>query len=111
MAVANSASAIPGATTASDVLLDAAMPVKLLMIPQTVPNSPTKGATEPTVARMLSRSERRSTSVATAAFIRLASRSRVPARSTWAVLVDRRHSSIAADITAAIGSRSLPRLP
>ena len=33
------------------VSLAAAMPVKLRMMPQTVPNSPTKGAVEPTVAR------------------------------------------------------------
>ena len=54
------------------------------MMPQTVPNRPTNGATEPTVARMLRRSPRRSSSAATAAFIRLARRSRVPARSTTA---------------------------
>ena len=33
------------------------MPVKLRMMPQTVPNRPTNGATEPTVARMFSRSD------------------------------------------------------
>ena len=43
MAVANSASAMPGATTASEVLLAPAMAVKLRMMPQTVPNRPTKG--------------------------------------------------------------------
>ena len=84
IAVANSASAMPGATTASEVLLAPAMAVKLRMMPHTVPNRPTNGATEPTVARMLRRSPRRSSSAATAAFIRLASRSRVPARSTCA---------------------------
>src|SRR3546814_8837259 len=39
-AVANSASAIPGATTARLVLLAPAMSLKLRMIPQTVPNRP-----------------------------------------------------------------------
>ena len=70
MAVANKASAMPGATTASEVLLASAMAVKLRMMPQTVPNRPTKGATEPTVARMFRRSHSRSSSAATAAFIR-----------------------------------------
>ena len=64
------------------VLLAPAMAVKARMMPHTVPNSPTNGATEPTVARMLRRSPRWSSSVATAAFMRLARRSRVPARST-----------------------------
>jgi hypothetical protein len=45
-AVANSASAIPGATTARLVVCDFEMPMKLFMIPQTVPNKPTKGAVE-----------------------------------------------------------------
>ena len=54
------------------------MPVKLRMMPHTVPNSPTNGATEPTVARMFSRSDSRSISPATAAPIAVASRSRVP---------------------------------
>ena len=50
-AVANNASAMPGATTASDVFLLTAMAEKLFMIPQTVPNRPTNGAVEPTDAR------------------------------------------------------------
>ena len=54
-AVANSASAMPGATTARLVLCCPAMSEKLRMIPQTVPNRPTNGATEPIVARMLRR--------------------------------------------------------
>lgn len=41
-AVANSASAIPGATTAREVFFDAAIDWKLDMMPQTVPNRPTK---------------------------------------------------------------------
>ena len=43
MAVANSASAMPGATTARLVSCRAAMPAKLCMMPQTVPNRPMKG--------------------------------------------------------------------
>ena len=50
-AVANSASAMPGATTARLVFFCAAIAVKAFMMPQTVPNRPTKGAVEPTVAR------------------------------------------------------------
>src|SRR6266568_5111736 len=39
-AVASSASAMPGATTARLVVCDFEMPIKLFMMPQTVPNSP-----------------------------------------------------------------------
>src|SRR5229473_1042733 len=62
MAVANSASAMPGATTASEVFLEAAIDWKLDMMPQTVPNRPTKGPAEPTVASTRSRRSSRSTS-------------------------------------------------
>ncbi|MNS98851.1 hypothetical protein D3C72_1332310 [compost metagenome] len=51
MAVATSASAMPGATVASVTCVRAARPVKACMIPQTVPKRPTYGDTEPTVAR------------------------------------------------------------
>ncbi len=50
IAVASSASAMPGATTARFDVWAWLMPTKLSMMPHTVPNSPTKGATEPTVA-------------------------------------------------------------
>src|SRR5271169_4210795 len=50
IAVANSASAMPGATTDSEVFCDAAIDWKLVMMPATVPNSPMKGPAEPTVA-------------------------------------------------------------
>src|SRR5258708_22457734 len=53
IAVASSASAIPGATTARFVVCDFEMPIKLFMMPQTVPNSPTKGAVAPIVASTL----------------------------------------------------------
>ena len=49
-AVASSASAMPGATTARLVVCDFEMPMKLFMMPQTVPNRPTKGAVAPMVA-------------------------------------------------------------
>ncbi len=96
MAVANRASAMPGATTARLVLFAAAMLVKLRMMPHTVPNSPTKGATEPTVARMLSRSDRRSTSAAVAVPSAAPRRWRVPSRSMLLPPVERRHSAMPA---------------
>ncbi len=55
MAVASSASAIPGATMARLVVCDRLIPMKLFMMPQTVPNRATKGEMEPIVARRPSR--------------------------------------------------------
>ena len=51
MAVANSASAIPGATTVRFVLFEVAIAEKLFIIPYTVPKRPMNGAVEPTEAR------------------------------------------------------------
>ena len=50
-AVANNASAIPGATIAKLVFLEIAIDWNEFIIPQTVPNNPTKGAVDPIVAR------------------------------------------------------------
>ena len=50
-AVANKASAIPGATTAKLVFFDTAIDWKEFITPHTVPNNPIKGAVEPTVAK------------------------------------------------------------
>ena len=47
-AVANNASAIPGATTARFVFCAIAIDWKLFIIPHTVPNRPIKGAVDPT---------------------------------------------------------------
>src|SRR5690606_40417826 len=52
-AVAKRASAIPGATTASEVLAVAAIEAKEFIIPQTVPKRPMKGAADPTDARKI----------------------------------------------------------
>src|ERR1700735_1707007 len=49
-AVASSASAMPGATTARFGVCDFEMPIKLFMMPQTGPNSPTNGEGAPMVA-------------------------------------------------------------
>src|SRR5450830_621730 len=51
MAVAISASAMPGATTASVACWTLARPRKAFMMPQTVPSRPMYGETEPTEAR------------------------------------------------------------
>ena len=50
-AVANSASAIPGATTARLVSFVCAIAVNEFMMPQTVPKRPMNGAADPSVAR------------------------------------------------------------
>ena len=42
---------MPGATTARDVFLEAAIDWNAFMMPHTVPNKPTKGETEPMEAR------------------------------------------------------------
>ncbi|MCY1172744.1 hypothetical protein D9M73_128870 [compost metagenome] len=69
-----------------------------------MPNKPTNGATAPTVARMFNRSDSVSISLATAEPIAVASRSRVPSRSTWPPAVERRHSATPAVNTRAIGN-------
>ncbi|MNE54307.1 hypothetical protein D3C80_1490780 [compost metagenome] len=51
-AVASKASAIPGATTARLVVWVLAIPMKLFMMPHTVPNRPTNGEMAPMVARI-----------------------------------------------------------
>ena len=52
-AVASSASAMPGATIARLVVCASEMPMKLFMIPQTVPNSPTNGAVAPPTSELI----------------------------------------------------------
>src|ERR687885_22423 len=47
IAVANRASAMPGATTANEVFFEAAIDWKLVMMPHTVPNRPMKGPPQP----------------------------------------------------------------
>ena len=110
IAVANSASAMPGATTARLVFCWLAIDVKLRMMPHTVPNSPTNGATDPTVASTLSRSDSWSISLATADPIVVPSRSRVPSRSMRLPWVERRHSVTPAASTRAVGRSAVPRV-
>ena len=67
MAVANSASAMEGATTARDVFFWMAIDWKAFMMPQTVPNSPIKGDAVATMASEPRPSSRRAFSRAMAA--------------------------------------------
>ncbi|MNL64909.1 hypothetical protein D3C87_1891780 [compost metagenome] len=74
MAVASSASAIPGATTARFVDFEPAMAWNEVMMPTTVPNRPTKGPAEPIVASELSRASSVSASRARVTSIALSMR-------------------------------------
>src|ERR1700730_12122897 len=102
IAVANSASAMPGATTASEVFLEAAIDWKLDMMPHTVPNRPTKGPAEPTVASTKSRRSSRSSSRAIETFMTFSIRICSPAKDRAWLSNDRFHSRIAATKQAAI---------
>ncbi len=51
MAVVTSASEMPPATAPRPVDFSVEMPLNALMMPTTVPNSPTKGAVDPMVAK------------------------------------------------------------
>ena len=62
IAVASSASAMPGATTASEVFFDAAIDWNEFMMPNTVPNRPMNGPAEAIVARTRRFDSSRSTS-------------------------------------------------
>ena len=95
-AVASSASAIPGATTARLVFCEIAICSKLCLIPQTVPNRPMNGAVDPTVARKLSPEFRFSLSLAMATSIDRSMRACAPAISPPSCRWLRRHSSMPA---------------
>ena len=93
---------MPGATTANDVFLEAAIDWKLVMMPQTVPNRPIKGPAEPTVAKTNSRRSSRSTSRAMVTSITFSIRICKPANErAWPSKL-RFHSRIAATNSAAI---------
>ena len=74
MAVATSASEMPGATMASVACCTFPRPEKALMMPQTVPNSPTYGLVLPTVASVARLCSSRSISLQ----LRHAHRARAP---------------------------------
>src|SRR3979409_993332 len=102
IAVANSASAMPGATTASEVFLEAAIDWKLDMMPQTVPKKTTKGPREQTLARNSSRLSSRSIPRAMETFMTFSIRICSPAKDRAWLSNDRFHSRIAATKHAAI---------
>ena len=79
IAVASSASAMPGATTARLVVCAFEMPMKEFMMPQTVPNSPTKGEVAPMVASRPMPSRTRRASARTISAQLDAARSLMPA--------------------------------
>src|SRR6187402_1530189 len=102
IAVANKASAMPGATTASEVFFDAAIDWKLDMMPHTVPNRPTNGPAEPTVARTSKRRSSRSISREIETFMTLSMRICRPVKERAWLSNERFHSRIAATKQAAI---------
>src|SRR6266852_1646865 len=95
MAVASKASAMPGATTARLVVCDFEMPIKLFMMPHTVPNSPTNGDVAPMVASNPMPSRIRRASARTISAKLDAARSLMPA--SLEIPADSRASRIAAD--------------
>src|SRR6266852_4236387 len=95
IAVASSASAMPGATTARLVVCDFEMPIKLFMMPHTVPNSPTKGDVAPVVASTPMPSRIRRASARTISAKLEAARSLMPL--SLEIPADNRASRIAAD--------------
>ena len=101
-AVANSASAMPGATTARLVFLDMAIAWKLVMMPHTVPNRPMKGAVEPTVARNSRRRSSCSISRLMVTSITFSTRSWMPPMARMLPSTERFHSRMAATNSEAI---------
>src|SRR5437660_1157635 len=93
-AVASSASAMPGATTARLVVCDFEIPMKLFMMRHTVPNSPTNGEVAPMVASKPMPSRIRLASARTSSAKRDAARSLMPA--SLEIPADSRASRIAA---------------
>ena len=85
---------MPGATTARLVVCDFEMPIKLFMMPQTVPNSPTKGDVAPMVAKRPMPSRIRRASARTISAKLEAARSLMPA--SLDMPADSRASRIAA---------------
>ena len=86
---------MPGATTARLVVCDFEIPIKLFMMPHTVPNSPTKGEVAPIVASSPMPSRIRRASARTISAKLDAARSLMPA--SLEMPADSRASRIAAD--------------
>ena len=91
------------------MFFEAAIDWKLFMMPQTVPNNPTNGAVEPTDARKVIRFSSVSISRMMVRPITCSIRCRTLARNSLPLAVrpravDRRHSRMAEENTADIGS-------
>ncbi len=86
---------MPGATTASEVFFEAAIERNDVMMPQTVPNRPTKGADEATVARNNRLDSSRSTSRAIETSSTLSRRACRPRKEAAGFWNERFHSRIA----------------
>src|SRR4051812_38473633 len=102
IAVANSASAMPGATTASDVFFEAAMERNDDMMPHTVPNRPTNGPADATDASTRRLDSSRSTSRAMETSSTFSMRACKPMKDEEAAENDRFHSRMAATNSVAI---------
>src|SRR5208283_3022596 len=101
-AVANSASAMPGATTAREVFLEAAIERNAVMMPQTVPKRPTKGLAEATVASTSSEDSSFSTSRPIETSSTLSMRVCSPMKEAFGFCTERFHSRIAATKSEAV---------
>src|SRR6267154_115575 len=106
-AVASRASAMPGATTARLVVCDCEMPMKLFMMPQTVPNRPTTGAVAPIVASTPVPRAMRRPPLASTRSRRVATRSLMPSQSMPSS--DKRSSVTAAATSRAVAEFFLPK--
>src|ERR1700720_4985529 len=93
---------MPGATTASEVLRDAAIEQNAVMMPQTVPNRPMKGPAEATVASTRRLDSSFSTSRAIETSRTFSMRACRPMKDEAAPCTERRHSRIAATNKAAM---------
>src|SRR5271165_6050310 len=101
IAVASSASAMPGATTASEVFFDVAIDWNEFMMPNTVPKRPMNGPAEATVASTRRFDSSRSTSRAIETSSTLSMRAWSPRNEPAACWKERFHSRMAATNNAA----------
>ena len=97
---------MPGATTARFVVCDFEMPIKLFMMPHTVPNRPTNGPVEPMVARMLVPRVMRCAAPASIRLNSEATRSLMP---SWFIAFCERRISLTAAPTSSATSPLMPR--
>ena len=95
---------MPGATTARLVVCALEMPMKLFMMPHTVPNRPTKGAVEPMVASSACALFMSRAAAASSRASREATRSLMPSRSV------RSEESCNSCAAAAMKAAAMPRL-